>query len=111
VLYFLRLLKEPSPPLSTCDREEDENNSNSNSNKKNHKGDKNRIKKDEKRENITPVNFYRKIGRYFGFSTARSNYEQYELVQSFTEGFSTSDTDRDADSLSNEEAEVETITF
>jgi hypothetical protein len=60
---------------------------------------------------INPVNFYRKIANYFGLSTARSNYEQYELVQSFTEGFSTSDTDGDADSLSNEEAEIETITF
>jgi hypothetical protein len=101
-------LKEPSSPLTTYNDQEDENNNNNNSNKS-----KNIMNKDEKREKINPnpVNFYRKIANYFGFSTARSNYEQYELVQSFTEGFSTSDTDGDADSLSNEEAEIETIAF
>jgi hypothetical protein len=107
VLYFLRLLKEPSSPLTTYNDQEDENNNNNNSTK----GKKKIMSKDEQREKINPVNIYRKIANYFGFSTARSNYEQYELVQSFTEGFSTSDTDGDADSLSNEEAEIETITF
>jgi hypothetical protein len=107
VLYFLRLLREPSLPLSAFNDEEEENNKNTNTNTKNKKI----LNKDEKRGKINHANFYRKIANYFGISTARSSYEQYELVQSFTESFSTSDTDGDADSLSNEEAEIETITF